>query len=83
MIKNKLTTTLIMVALDWDQSSEIMCDASDYALRVVLGQHHDKIFQEIYYSSQTLDNAQQNYTMSEKEMLTVIFALDLTSLGSR
>ena len=30
----------------------------------------------IYYSSRTLNDAQQNYTMTEKEFLVVVFALE-------
>jgi len=30
----------------------------------------------IYYSSRTLNDAQQNYTMTEKEFLAVVFALE-------
>ena len=51
-----------------------MCDASDYAVGVVLGQGRDKIFRAIYYLSWTLNDAQLNYTTTEKEMLAVVFA---------
>ena len=30
----------------------------------------------IYYASKTLDEAQRNYTTTEKELLVVVFALD-------
>ena len=53
-----------------------MCDASDYALGVVLGQRRDNMFRAIYYASRTLDNTQQKYTTTEKELLVVVFALD-------
>ena len=43
-IKKRLIFAPIMSALDWSLPFEIMCDASDYAIRVVLGQRHDKIF---------------------------------------
>ena len=76
VIKEKLTTVPIMVAPDWDQAFEIMCDASDYAVGAIFGQSHDKIFLAIYYTSQTLDNAKQNYTTTEKKMLAVVFSLD-------
>nr|GEU60874.1 reverse transcriptase domain-containing protein [Tanacetum cinerariifolium] len=36
--KKKLTEAPILVAPDWDLPFEIMCDASDYAVRAVLGQ---------------------------------------------
>ena len=55
---------------------EIMCDASDYAIGVVLGQREDKKAFVIYYASKTLDSAQSNYTTTEKEFLAIVFALE-------
>ena len=52
-----------------------MCDASDYAVGVVLGKREDKKPFVIYYASKTLDFAQSNYTTTEKEFLVVVFAL--------
>ncbi|XP_075088484.1 uncharacterized protein LOC142170468 [Nicotiana tabacum] len=65
-LKKMLVTTPIIVAPDWVQPFEIMCDASDYALGAVLGQQKDKIMHPIYYASRTLSGAQLNYTMTEK-----------------
>ena len=48
-----------------------MCDVSDYAIEVVLGQRVDRIPRVIYYASMTLNDAQLNYLTTEKEMLTV------------
>ncbi|KAM2846500.1 hypothetical protein COP1_000026 [Malus domestica] len=53
-----------------------MCDASDYALGAVLGQRKDKQPHVIYYASRTLNDAQLNYSTTEKELLVVVFALD-------
>ena len=36
-IKSRLVTAPIMATLDWNKEFEIMCDVSDYAMRVVLG----------------------------------------------
>ncbi|GKA70780.1 reverse transcriptase domain-containing protein [Tanacetum coccineum] len=36
-LKRKLTEASILIAPDWDQSFELMCDASDYAIGAVLG----------------------------------------------
>nr|GEX17289.1 reverse transcriptase domain-containing protein [Tanacetum cinerariifolium] len=36
-LKKKLTEALILVSLDWDLPFEIMCDASNYVVGVVLG----------------------------------------------
>ena len=53
-----------------------MCDASDLAMGAVLGQREDGKPYVIYYASKTLNEAQRNYTTTEKELLTVVFALD-------
>ena len=49
--KEKLVSTPIIVAPDWDLPFELMCDASDYAIGVVLGQNRERTFQVIYYAS--------------------------------
>ena len=53
-----------------------MCDASDYAVGVVLGQRVDKKLNVIHYASKTLDSAQQNYATTKKEFLAMVFACD-------
>jgi len=75
-LKNSLTTTPIIQAPDWTTPFELMCDASNYALGVVLAQRIDKQPRVIYYASRTLDAAQENYTTTEKELLAVVFALE-------
>ncbi|GKC12457.1 reverse transcriptase domain-containing protein [Tanacetum coccineum] len=53
-----------------------MCDASDYAVGAVLGQRKDKYFRPIHYASKTLSDAQTNYTVTEKELLAVVYAFE-------
>ena len=53
-----------------------MCDASDYAMGAVLGQKVNKMFIAIYYSSKTFNEAQENYSTTEKEMLAIVFACE-------
>ncbi|XP_062114128.1 uncharacterized protein LOC133825161 [Humulus lupulus] len=57
-----------MVVLDWSQPFEIMCDTSDYVAGAVLGQRREKIFRAIYYVSKTLNDAQRNYSTTEKKI---------------
>ncbi|KAL4368730.1 hypothetical protein GQ457_05G022740 [Hibiscus cannabinus] len=76
LLKQKLVTAPIVEPPDWKLPFELMCDASDYAVGAVLGQRNGKIFHPIYYASKTLNDAQVNYTTTEKEMLAVIFAFD-------
>ncbi|GJT34024.1 reverse transcriptase domain-containing protein [Tanacetum coccineum] len=74
--KEKLTNAKIMVSPDWSQPFELMCDASDFAVGAVLGQHEGKHFRPIHFANKTLNNAQKNYTVTEKELLVVFFAFD-------
>ncbi|XP_050150505.1 uncharacterized protein LOC126625456, partial [Malus sylvestris] len=75
-LKEMLTSTPIIVPPDWSFPFELMCDASDYALGAVLGQRKEKRPHVIYYASRTLNDAQLNYSTTEKELLAVVFALD-------
>ena len=56
-IKSKLVSAPIMLTLDWNNELEIMCNASDYAMGVVLVQRTEKIFKAIYYVSKTFNEA--------------------------
>jgi len=53
-----------------------MCDASDYAIGAVLRQRIDNRQHVIYYVSRMLNDAQLNYTITEKEFLAIVFALE-------
>ncbi|CAN6687996.1 unnamed protein product [Malus baccata var. baccata] len=75
-LKEMLTSAPIIVPPDWSFPFELMCDASDYALGAVLGQRKEKRPHVIYYASRTLNDAQLNYSTTEKELLAVVFALD-------
>ncbi|GJT31206.1 reverse transcriptase domain-containing protein [Tanacetum coccineum] len=53
-LKKKLTEAPILIAPDWDQPFELMCDASDYAIGAVLGQRIEKHFRPIHYASKIM-----------------------------
>ncbi|GJV81129.1 reverse transcriptase domain-containing protein [Tanacetum coccineum] len=74
-LKKKLTEAPILIAPDWDQPIELMCDASDYAIGAVLGQRIEKHFRPIHYASKTMTE-ESNYTTTEKEMLAVVYAFE-------
>nr|GEV57709.1 reverse transcriptase domain-containing protein [Tanacetum cinerariifolium] len=42
----------------------------------VLRQHHEKHFKPIHYASKTMNDAESNYTTTEKEMLAVMYAFE-------
>nr|GEV43580.1 reverse transcriptase domain-containing protein [Tanacetum cinerariifolium] len=65
-LKRKLSEAPILIALDWDMTFEIMCDANDFAI--------EKHFRPIHYASKTMTEAESNYTTTEKEMLAVVYA---------
>ncbi|GJW37026.1 DNA-directed DNA polymerase [Tanacetum coccineum] len=71
-----MTEAPILIAPNWDQPFEIMCDASDYAIGAVLGQRIEKHFRPIHYASKTMTEAESNYTTTEKEMLAVVYAFE-------
>ena len=65
-----------MRAPNWQLPFEVMCDASDLTVRAVLGQRIEGKLYVVYYARKTLNEAQRNYTTTEKELLTVVHALD-------
>nr|GFB93544.1 reverse transcriptase domain-containing protein [Tanacetum cinerariifolium] len=75
-LKEKLTEAPILIAPNWDQPFELMCDASDYVIGAVLGQRVEKYFRLIHYASKTITKAETNYTTTEKEMLAVVYAFE-------
>nr|GEU58444.1 reverse transcriptase domain-containing protein [Tanacetum cinerariifolium] len=75
-LKRKLMEAPILIAPDWDMPFELMCDANDYTIGAVLGQHQDKHFRPIHYASRTMTAAESNYTITEKEMLAVVYAFE-------
>ncbi|CAN6544105.1 unnamed protein product [Malus baccata var. baccata] len=75
-LKDMLTSAPIIMPPDWNLPFELMCDASDYAIGAVLGQRRNKQPHVIHYASRTINDAQLNYSTTEKELLAVVFALD-------
>ncbi|KAK8573700.1 hypothetical protein V6N13_009788 [Hibiscus sabdariffa] len=76
ILKEKLVSAPIVQPPNWDYPFELMCDASDTSVGVVLGQKIGKEPHVIAYASRTLDAAQKNYSTTKKELFSIIFALD-------
>ena len=53
-----------------------MCGASEYAVGAILGQMNDRKHHAISYASKTLSGPQLNYATTEKELMSVVFAID-------
>ena len=75
-IKSRLVEAPIMEKPDWNREFEIMCDANDFAMGAVLGQKAEKGFKTIYYARKTFNEAQENYSTTEKEMLAIVFSCE-------
>jgi len=75
-LKRKLTIAPILKSPDWSKPFELMCDASNFAIGVVLSQRVGKFPHVIAYASRTLDTTQVNYITTEKGLLAIVFALD-------
>ncbi|GJT22110.1 reverse transcriptase domain-containing protein [Tanacetum coccineum] len=76
LLKEKLTCAPVIVSPNWNLSFKLMCDASDFAVGVVLGQKDGKNFHPIYFASKTLNPAQQKYSITKKELMVVVFAFE-------
>ncbi|GJS41191.1 reverse transcriptase domain-containing protein [Tanacetum coccineum] len=76
ILKEKLTCAPVIVSPNWNLPFELMCDASDFVFGAVLGQKDGKNFHPIYFASKTLNPAQQKYTVTEKELMVVVFAFN-------
>ncbi|RDY10005.1 Retrovirus-related Pol polyprotein from transposon 17.6, partial [Mucuna pruriens] len=77
-LKNRLTSTSILQAPNWDLPFKLMWDASNSALGSILGQRvgTGQTMHVIAYVSRIMDPAQSNYTTTKKELLEIVFALD-------
>ncbi|GJZ23212.1 reverse transcriptase domain-containing protein [Tanacetum coccineum] len=75
-LKEKLTSAPVIISLNWNLLFEFMCDASDFAVGAVFGQKDGKNFHLIYSASKTLNTAQQKYTVTEKELMVVVFTFE-------
>ena len=67
-LKRYVTSAPIIQPPNWDELFEIMCDASDYAVTVVLGQRIRKNLHVIAYVFRMLDGTQCKYHTTEKKL---------------
>nr|GEW65483.1 reverse transcriptase domain-containing protein [Tanacetum cinerariifolium] len=58
------------LSLNWEKSHFMVKEGA------VLGQRHEKHFKPIHYASKTMNDAESNYTTTEKEMLALVYAFE-------
>jgi len=70
-------TELVLVISDLDKEMRIEADALDFATGGVLSmKHEDKKWRPVAYISKSLNKAERNYKIYDKEMLTIIQYLE-------
>ena len=73
-LKEKLITYPVLAYPDVDSGQFILdCDASDHGIEAVLSQVQNGVKRVIAYGSRTLNNAEENYCVTRREMLAVVY----------
>jgi len=75
-LKKLVSTAPVLRGPNWDLPFQISSNALDIAIGAVLGQEEDRKPYAIYYISKNLSPAELNYTVTEKEFLAVIHAVN-------
>jgi len=76
-LKKRFTTEPVLVILDLDKEMRVEVDASDFVMRGVLSMKcKDKKWRLVAYISKSLNEAERNYKIHNKEMLAIIRCLE-------
>jgi len=76
-LKKRFTTKPVLVTLDLDREMRVEADASDFATGgVLLMKCEDEKWRPVAYISKSLNEAERNYEIHDKEMLAIIRYLE-------
>jgi hypothetical protein len=75
-LKDKLYVAPVLRGPNWTLPFHISTDASDTAIGGVLGQKEDQQSYAIYFVSKNLSPTELNYTVTEKEFLEIVHAIN-------
>ena len=75
-LKEKLTSSPVLILPDYTQEFILATDASDIGLGGVLMQERNGAPQPIAYASRLCTAAERNYSITERETLAVIYSLE-------
>eukprot|EP00253_Pinus_taeda_P014958 PITA_14958 len=75
-LKKLVSTAPVLGGPNWDLPFQISSDALDTTIGAVLGQEEDRKPYAIYYISKNLSLAELKYTITKKEFLAVIHAVN-------
>jgi hypothetical protein len=75
-LKSNLSVAPVLRGANWDIPFQISTDASDIAIEGVLGKKEDQQSYAIYFVRKNLSYVELNYTVTEKEFLAVVHAIN-------
>jgi hypothetical protein len=76
ILKQALFKDPVIKRPDWRKPFELLCEANNESVGVALCQRDGDELNIIYHASRTLNNAQINYPLIEKEFFAVVFACE-------
>ena len=76
-LKERFTTELVLVIPDLDREMRVEVDTSDFAMGgVLLMKCEDEKWRPVAYISKSLNEAERNHKIYDKEMLVIIQCLE-------
>lgn len=75
LLKERLTGAPVLACPDFDKQFILQTDASNYGLGTVLTQNINDEERVIAYASRRLNNAECNYSATEKECLAIVWGI--------
>jgi len=76
-LKERFTTEPVLVTPDLDKEMRVEVDVSDFAMgEVLLMKCEDEKWRPVAYISKSLNKAERNYEIHDKEMLAIIQCLE-------
>lgn len=72
-LKNQLVSAPILAYPDFSRPFILTCDASNYAISAILSQGQIGQDRPIAFASRTMNKAECNYSVTEKECLAILF----------
>jgi hypothetical protein len=76
ILKEKLSSSLVLAGPNWSLLFHVSIDASDSAIGFLLVQKENLLTYVIYFIRKNLSPFELNYTVTEKEFLAMVYAIN-------